>query len=205
MLLKVYEQPSQRHLDIIRDCLKSGGVIIYPTDTLYALGCDIFNHQAVEKVCRIKQIKPEKAEFSFICHDLSSLSDFTKQISNPVFKLMKRSLPGPFTFILNANHNVPVLFKRNKKTIGIRVPDNDIIRSIIHYLGNPIMSTSLTHDDQNIEYSTDPSLIHEVYKNDVDIIIDGGYGGLEVSTVIDCTGDEPFISRAGKGFNDLLL
>jgi tRNA threonylcarbamoyl adenosine modification protein (Sua5/YciO/YrdC/YwlC family) len=200
MLLRIYpENPFQRHIAQVVECLKNGGIIIYPTDTVYGMGCDIFQHKAVERIAQIKGIRPEKANFSFICYDLSHLSDFTKQISNPVFKLMKRTLPGPFTYILNANNNVPKLFESKKRTVGIRVPDNNIAREIVNQLGNPIMSTSIKDLDDMVEYTTDPELIYERYKDIVDIVIDGGYGGIEPSTVINCTGDDFEIIRQGKG------
>jgi len=200
MLLKIYpDNPNQRHIHTVVDCLKSGGVVIFPTDTIYALGCDIRQTRALDRVAQIKGTKREKANFSFLCHDLSQLSDFTKPINNEVFKLMKSTLPGPFTYILNANNNVPKVFHSRKKTLGIRVPDNNIISEIIQQLGNPITSTSIRDEDDIIEYSTDPELIHEKFEGLVDIVIDGGYGDNEPSTIIDCTGDEIFVVREGKG------
>jgi tRNA threonylcarbamoyl adenosine modification protein (Sua5/YciO/YrdC/YwlC family) len=199
MLVKLFnENPNQREILRIVDVLRKGGLIIYPTDTVYGLGCDITNAKAVEKVARIKNVKVEKNNFSFICSDLSHISDFTKPISNSVFKLMKKNLPGPFTFILEANTNVPKYFK-GKKTVGIRVPDNNIIREIIRELGNPILSTSIHDEDEILEYSTDPELIHEKYQEIADIVIDGGYGEFVPSTVVDCTADEIIIIREGKG------
>ena len=199
MLVKLFnENPNQREILKIVDVLRKGGLIIYPTDTVYGLGCDITNAKAVEKVARIKNVKVEKNNFSFICSDLSHISDFTKPISNSVFKLMKKNLPGPFTFILEANNNVPKYFK-GKKTVGIRVPDNNIIREIIRELGNPILSTSIHDEDEILEYSTDPELIHEKYQEIADIVVDGGYGEFIPSTVVDCTGDEITIVREGKG------
>lgn len=176
-----------------------GGVIIYPTDTVYGLGCDIFKSKAVERIAQIKGIKADKANFSFICNDLSQLSDYSRPISNEVFKLMRKNLPGPFTFILNASSNVPKLIQSKKKTVGIRIPDNNIPLEIVRELGNPIMSTSIRDEDEIIEYTTDPELIYEKYKNIVDIVIDGGYGDNEASTIIDCTGSELLIVREGKG------
>ncbi|HNW98523.1 MAG TPA: L-threonylcarbamoyladenylate synthase [Bacteroidales bacterium] len=203
MLIKLYpENPNPRHIGQIVECLKNGGIIIYPTDTVYGMGCDIFQHKAVERIAQIKGIRPEKANFSFICYDLSHLSDFTKQISNDVFKLMKRTLPGPFTYILNANNNVPKLFESKKKTVGIRIPDNSIAREIVNRLGNPIMSTSIKDNDDLLQYTTDPELIYERYRDIVDIVIDGGFGGIEPSTVIDCTKEEFDIIRQGKGIVD---
>lgn len=200
MLIKVYpENPNPRAIEQIVEVLKKGGLIIYPTDTVYGLGCDITNQKAIEKICRIRGIKPEKANFSFICSDLSHISDYIKPIDTATFRLLKKALPGPFTFILNANNNVPKLLSANKKTVGIRVPDNDIAREIVRQLGNPILSTSIRDDDDVIEYSTDPELIHEKYEHTVDIVIDGGYGDNEASTVVDCTSGEFEILRDGKG------
>jgi tRNA threonylcarbamoyl adenosine modification protein (Sua5/YciO/YrdC/YwlC family) len=199
MLVKLFnENPNLREILKIVEILRKGGLIIYPTDTVYGLGCDITNAKAVEKVARIKGVKVEKNNFSFICSDLSHISDFTKPISNSVFKLMKKNLPGPFTFILEANNNVPKYFK-GKKTVGIRVPDNNIIREIIRELGNPILSTSIHDEDEILEYSTDPELIYEKYQDVAEIVIDGGYGEFVPSTIIDCTGDEIQIIREGKG------
>jgi len=200
MLLRLYnENPNPRDILTVVDTLRDGGIIIYPTDTVYGLGCDITNVKAVEKVARFKGVKIEKANFSFICSDLSHLSDYTKPISNSVFKLMKKNLPGPFTFILDANNNVPKYFKGKKKTVGIRIPDNNIIRDIIYELGNPILSTSIRDEDEILEYTTDPELIYEKYQDFADIVIDGGYGELVPSTVVDCTGPEIVIIRQGKG------
>jgi tRNA threonylcarbamoyl adenosine modification protein (Sua5/YciO/YrdC/YwlC family) len=199
MLVKLFnENPNLREILKIVEVLRNGGLIIYPTDTVYGLGCDITNAKAVEKVARIKGVKVEKNSFSFICSDLSHISDYTKPISSSVFKLMKKNLPGPFTFILDANNNLPKYFKL-KKTVGIRVPDNNIIREIVKELGNPILSTSVYDDDEIIEYTTDPELIHEKYQEIADIVIDGGYGQLIPSTIVDCTGDEIIIVREGKG------
>ena len=200
MLLRLYED-NTNYKDIIKiaEILKRGGLVIYPTDTVYALGCDINNQKAVEKVAKIKGIRLADANFSIICHDLSHLSDYTRPISNQTFKLLKHNIPGPFTFILLANNNVPKLFKSKKKTVGIRVPDNNIIKEIVKELGNPIMSTSLKDEDEILEYATDPELINEQYKEIVDIIVDGGYGGNEPSTIVDCTDEAPEIIRDGKG------
>jgi len=200
MLIKLYsENPNPKQIDAIVTLLQEGGVIIYPTDTVYGIGCDIHNQKAVERIARIKGIKPEKAEFSFICRDLSNLSVYARQVSNPVFKLMKRNLPGPFTFILNASSRVPKILETKKKTVGIRIPANDIVAAIVEQLGNPLLTTSVHFDDEMIEYATDPELIHEKYAEVVDLVIDGGYGGIEFSTVVDCTGDEPEIIRQGLG------
>jgi tRNA threonylcarbamoyl adenosine modification protein (Sua5/YciO/YrdC/YwlC family) len=200
MLLKVHpDNPGERNLKMIVDCLKSGGLVIYPTDTVYGLGCDITQIKAVDKVAQIKGIKREKANFSFICHNLSHLSDFTKPIPNHIYRLMKRALPGPFTFILNASNNVPHYFQSKKKTVGIRIPDHQVPRQIVEMLGNPIMTTSVHDEDQIIEYSTNPELIYERFENLVDIVIDSGPGGNFASTVVDCTGEEPLVIREGKG------
>jgi tRNA threonylcarbamoyl adenosine modification protein (Sua5/YciO/YrdC/YwlC family) len=200
MLIKIYpENPNPKAIDQAVEILAKGGLVIYPTDTVYGLGCDINNSKAVETICRIKGINLKKDHLSFICHDLSHISDYTKPLSNSTFKLMKRHLPGPFTFVVEANNNVPRLFKNNKKTVGIRVPDNIIIREIVNKLGNPVLSTSIYDEDEIIEYTTDPELIHEKWGEKVDLVIDGGYGDNEPSTVIDCTSDEFVILRQGKG------
>ncbi|MDL2228111.1 threonylcarbamoyl-AMP synthase [Bacteroidales bacterium OttesenSCG-928-K03] len=199
MLIKLYpENPNSRHIDMICNTLRNGGIIIYPTDTVYAMGCDITQLKSVNKLAKIKGVALEKADFSLICYDLSNISDYTCPFPNNIFKIMKANLPGPFTFILNANNNVPAIFKSKKKTVGIRVPDNNIIREIVRELGNPIVTTSLKEDDDIVEYLTDPELIYEKYEDVVDIVIDGGYGGLEPSTIVDCTEEEPMIVRVGK-------
>lgn len=206
MLIKIYpENPNPRHIQIITECLRNGGVIIYPTDTVYAIGCDISQPRAVERVAQIKGVKAEKANFSLICQDLRHISDFTKPFSTSVYKAMKKALPGPFTFILNANNHVPKLFQSKKKTVGIRVPDNSICFEIVKELGNPIISTSVYDDDEILEYTTDPELIHEKYQHQVDIVVDGGYGDNQASTVIDCTTDELVIKRQGKGMLEDIL
>ena len=199
MLIRIYpENPNHREIDKVVQFLRDGGLIVYPTDTIYGLGCDIFNTKAVEKICRYKNIDVRKANLSFICYDLSHISEYAK-VDNDTFKLMKKNLPGPFTFILNGNNNLPKLF-RNKKTVGIRIPDNNIIRELVKGLGNPILSTSVRDDENEIqEYFTDPELIHERYENIADVVINGGYGSLDPSTIVDCTGDEPVIIRQGKG------
>lgn len=200
MLIKIYpENPNPKAIDQAVEILAKGGLVIYPTDTVYGLGCDINNSKAVETICRIKGINLKKDHLSFICHDLSHISDYTKPLSNSTFKLMKRYLPGPFTFVVEANNNVPRLFKNNKKTVGIRIPNNNIIREIVNKLGNPVLSTSIHDEDEIIEYTTDPELIHEKWGEKVDLVIDGGYGDNEPSTVIDCTTDEFIILRQGKG------
>lgn len=200
MLIKIYEEnPNPRDIRAVADCLRNGGIIIYPTDTVYGIGCEITQQKAVERICQIKGIRPDKANFSFICYDLSHISDFTRQINTQVYKLMKKALPGPFTFILNSNNNVPKLFQSKKKTVGIRVPDNNIIREIVKELGSPIMTTSIRDEDEIIEYTTDPELIYEKFRDIVDVVIDGGYGDNEASTVVDCTTDDFEIIRQGKG------
>jgi tRNA threonylcarbamoyl adenosine modification protein (Sua5/YciO/YrdC/YwlC family) len=200
MLLKLYEKsPDQRQIDKVVELLRNSGVIIYPTDTVYGIGCDITKARAVERVARIKGIKPEKAHFSFICSDLSHLSDYARHVDNMTFKLMKSYLPGPYTFILTASNQVPKSVKQKRKTVGIRVPDNNIILEIVRQLGNPILTTSLKKDDQILECPTDPELIYEDYGNLVDAVIDGGYGGMVPSTIIDCSGDEPEVIRQGLG------
>ncbi len=204
MLCKIYpENPNPRHIQRVVEVLEKGGVIVYPTDTVYGLGCDIFNHKAVERVARIKGIKPEEANFSFIVHDFSQLSTFTRHVDNSTFKMLKKYLPGPYTFILNASSEVPKLFKNKKKTIGIRIPDNPIILEVVRQLGRPILTTSVHDEDEVIEYTTDPELIGEIYKGLVDLVVDGGYGDNVPSTIVDCTTDEPFVVRQGKGFIDL--
>lgn len=206
MLIKIYpENPNPKAIEQVVEVLRKGGLIIYPTDTVYGLGCDITNHKAIEKICQIRRIKPEKANFSFICYDLSHISDYIKPIDNTTFRVLKKALPGPFTFIFNASHKVPKLLSSNKKTVGIRVPDNDIAREIVRVLGNPILSTSIHDEDDIIEYSTDPELINEKYEETVDIVIDGGYGGNIASTVVDCTSGEFEVIREGKGELELYL
>ncbi len=202
--IKLYEEnPNPRQIAKICDVLRKGGLIIYPTDTVYGLGCDITNTKALQRIARIKGIKLEKANWSFVCADLSNLSDFVKQIDNSTFKILKRSLPGPYTFILPGNNNLPKDFKR-KKTVGIRVPDNVIARTIVEELGNPIVSTSIRDEDDILEYTTDPELIYEKWQNLVDVVIDGGYGDNVASTVIDLSEGEPIIVREGKGSLDIL-
>ena len=206
MLLRLNDKNiNSATIDLIVKCLKDGGVIIYPTDSVYALGGDITNAKAVEKICKLKGIKPDKSNFSFVCSDLSHLSEYTKPIPNHVFRIMKKALPGPYTFILEAGNTVPKLLKQNKKTVGIRVPDNNICREIVRSLGNPIISTSL-HDtsDDILEYFSDPEMIHQQYENQVDLVIDGGFGNIYPSTVIDCSGDEIVVLREGLGTLDVL-
>lgn len=198
MLLKIYpENPNQKEIAKVVKVLKEGGIIIYPTDTVYAMGCDALNVKSVEKICRAKNINPSKNNLSIICYDLSNISEYAK-VDNSTFKLMKKNLPGPFTFILNITGALPKIYK-HRKTVGIRVPDNNIIRDIVKELGNPIMTTSIKDNDEMIEYSTDPELIYEKYSKTTDLIIDGGYGGIEGSTIVDCTSGEPVLTRDGKG------
>ena len=200
MLLKIHpDNPGERHLKTIIECLHDGGIIIYPTDTVYGMGCDITQIKAVDRVAKIKGIKREKANFSFICSNLSHLSDFTRPIPNPIYKIMRRAFPGPFTFILNASSNVPHFFQSKKKTVGIRIPDHNVPVQIVEKLGNPIMTTSIHDDDEIIDYLTDPELIYEKFYKMVDIVIDSGPCGNIPSTVIDCTGDEMIVVRKGKG------
>lgn len=197
--IKLYdENPSEREIKRIVEVLKNDGVIIYPTDTVYGLGCDITSNRALERVAQLRGVKLAKANFSFICEDLSNLSDYVRQIDTPTFKLLKRALPGPYTFILPGNNNLPTVFKK-KKTVGIRVPDNNIARAIVKHLGNPIISTSIYDEDDVIEYTTDPELILEKWEKLVDVVVDGGYGGNIPSTVIDLTSGEAVLIREGKG------
>ena len=198
MLLSIHpDNPQPRNLAMVTETLTKGGVIIYPTDTIYGLGCDIFNHDAVEKICRIKNINPAKAQLSFICHDLSDMSRYTKSISTPLYRMLKSYLPGPYTFILPASKEVPKLLKSRKNTVGLRIPGNNIARSIVKTLGHPILSTSLP--GEMVEEYTDPETIYQKFSKLVDIVVDGGLGNMIPSTVIDCTGDEPVLVRAGAG------
>lgn len=202
--IKIYpENPSEKEIARVVKILKEGGLIIYPTDTVYGLGCDITNTKALERIAKIKGIKLEKANFSFVCSDLSNISDYVKQIDTSTFKILKRALPGPYTFILPGNNNLPKEFKK-KTTVGIRVPDNEIALEIVRHLGNPIVSTSIHDEDEVLEYTTDPELIFEKWQNLVDLVIDGGYGDNHASTIIDLSGHEPEIIREGKGSLDIL-
>ena len=198
MFIKIYpENPNPKAIDKVISVLRDGGLVIYPTDTVYAIGCDALNVRAVEKICQIKGVNPQKSGLSIICYDLSNLSAYAK-VSNSAFKLMKKNLPGPFTFILPTSSELPKIYK-NRREVGIRVPDNNIIRQLVKELGNPILTMSIHDEDEYIEYSTDPELIAEKYEDVVDVVIDGGRGGTEASTVIDCTSDEFVIVRQGKG------
>lgn len=202
--IRIYnENPNPKEISKVVNILKKGGLIIYPTDTVYGLGCDISNNKALEKIARLKGVKLEKANFSFICYDLSNLSEYVKQIDTPTYKILKRALPGAYTFILNGNNKLPKVFKK-KKTVGIRIPDNNIVREIVKELGNPIVTTSIRDEDDVIEYTTDPELIFEKWKSKVDLVINGGYGDNQASTIIDLTSDEIQILREGKGDIDII-
>lgn len=204
LLVKIYEKnPNPKEIEKVVKVLRNGGLVIYPTDTVYGLGCDITNLKALEKIAQIKGVKLGKANFSFVCNDLSHLSDYVKQIDTPTYKILKRALPGPYTFVLPGSNNLPKSFKK-KKTVGIRVPDNDIARLIVKELGNPIVSTSIYDEDEVLEYTTDPELIHEKWDKLVDMVVDGGYGDNYASTVIDLTEEEPKVIREGKGSLDIL-
>jgi len=200
MLLKIFpENINLKYIGKVVETLKKDGVIIIPTDTVYALACSIESAKAFERVCRIKNVKPQKAQFSFVCYDLSHISEYTKPFSRDVFRLMKHNLPGPYTFILSASSMVPTIFRSNKKTIGIRVPDNEIARTIIKELGHPLMVTSLHDEDKIVDYLSDPERIDEKFGSAVNVIIDGGFSELVPSTIIDCTGEDPVVIREGKG------
>ena len=204
MLINIHkDNPDYRKIKTVVECLKNGGVIIYPTDTVYAFGCDIYNKKAMERLCRIKGVNIKKHNLSFVCYDLSHISDFTRQLENSTYKLMKKALPGPYTFILNANSSIPKLFKNKKREVGIRIPDNNIPREIVKELGNPIVTTSVKDNDMIIEYSTDPELIHEYYEKQVDMVISGGYGESTPTTIIRCTDGFPKVLRKGKGNTSL--
>jgi tRNA threonylcarbamoyl adenosine modification protein (Sua5/YciO/YrdC/YwlC family) len=202
--IKIYEdKPSEAAIAKVVKVLKDGGLVIYPTDTVYGLGCDINNTKALERIAKIKGVKLEKANFSFVCHDLSNISDYVKQLDTPTFKLLKKALPGAYTFILPGSQNLPKEFKK-KTTVGIRVPDNNIALEIVRQLGNPIVSTSIHDEDDVIEYTTDPELIFEKWQNRVDVVIDGGYGDNQPSTIIDFSNGFPVVLREGKGSLDIL-
>ena len=198
MLIRLYEENTNiKDINKVVEILRDGGLVVYPTDTVYAMGCDALNVRAVEKICKIKGINPQKTNLSIICYDLSNISEYAK-VDNTIFKLMKKNLPGPFTFILNATSSLPKIYK-NRKEVGIRIPDNNIIRTLVKELGNPILTTSIHGDDDVLEYITDPELIHEKYDGVVDIVVDGGYGGIEASTIVDCREGDIEIIRQGKG------
>jgi len=205
-LIRIHpDNPDRRKIDQVVKILKEGGVIIYPTDTVYGMGCDIFNQKAIEKILRIKGLKMKSANLSFICYDLSHISEYTRHLSTPVFKVMKKALPGPFTFILEASSRVPKILHANKKTVGIRVPNHNIPREIVNVLGNPIITTSIHDEDEVVEYSTDPGLIFEKYEDLVDAVIDGGYGNNVPSTIVNCVDDEFEVIREGLGdFNQFV-
>lgn len=203
MLLQIHpKNPNPRHIKMILECLNDDGVIIFPTDTIYGIGCSINSSKAFERIAQIKGVRKEKANFSFIFHDLSMLSQFTKPISNDLYKLMKRNLPGPFTFIVEANNNIPKLFQSKKKTIGIRIPEQAIITNIVRELGSPIMTTSILDEDEISGFLTDPEEIYDRYKDRVDLILDGGYGDNQESTIVDCTDNDIVVLRQGKGVLD---
>ncbi len=200
MIIKLYEDnPAHRNIMHAVEEFKRGGVVIFPTDTIYGMGCSIQHIKSIDRIARIKGCKKEKANYSIIFNNLSMLSEFTRPLPNQIFRLMKRNLPGPFTFILEANNQVPKIFQSKKKTIGIRIPDNRIITTIVEELGHPVLTTSIRDEDQLVEYTTDPELIEEKYGDSIDLVIDGGYGGNEASTIVDCTSGEPEIIRQGKG------
>lgn len=204
MLIRIYpENPNNKHIRQVVDLLEVGGIIIYPTDTVYAMGCDIKANKSIDKIARFKGLNPENPDLSLIFHDMSQLSEYTVIRDNTIFKLLKRNLPGPFTFIVRANNQIPKLFKNKKKTVGIRIPDNPIVKELVKELGRPIITTSIHDPDEIIEYTTDPELIHEKFREFADIVIDGGYGKNEASTIVDCTGDEPEIIRQGLGILEL--
>ncbi|MDH5475387.1 MAG: L-threonylcarbamoyladenylate synthase [Cyclobacteriaceae bacterium] len=205
-LIKLYpDNPDIRKINRIVEVLRNGGVIIYPTDTIYGIGCDLFNRKAVDKLCRIKGVKPKNLNLSFICHDMSDISQYVKNLDTPTFKVLKRALPGPFTFILESTNKVPKILDVNKKTVGIRIPNNNIPRMIVEYLGNPIVTTSIKDEDEIIEYTTDPEQIFDEYKNQVDLVIDGGFGGNIPSTVINFCESTPEVIREGLGNIDDIL
>jgi tRNA threonylcarbamoyl adenosine modification protein (Sua5/YciO/YrdC/YwlC family) len=204
MLIRLFnENPNQKHIRQIVDLLESGGIIIYPTDTVYAMGCDIKASKSIEKIARFKGLNPKNPDLSLIFHDMSQLSEYTIIRDNNIFKLLKRNLPGPFTFIVRANNQIPKLFKNKKKTVGIRIPANNIVLQLVSELGRPIITTSIHDPDEIIEYTTDPELIHEKYSDFVDAVLDGGFGNNEASTIVDCTGDEIEIVRQGLGILEL--
>jgi tRNA threonylcarbamoyl adenosine modification protein (Sua5/YciO/YrdC/YwlC family) len=204
MLIRIFnENPNQKHIRKIVDLLEEGAIIIYPTDTVYAMGCDIKASRSIEKIARFKGLNPKNPDLSLIFHDMSQLSEYTIIRDNTIFKLLKRNLPGPFTFIVQANSQIPKMFKNKKKTVGIRIPDNNIVTELVRELGRPIITTSIHDPDEIIEYTTDPELIYEKYSDFADVVIDGGFGNNEASTIVDCTGDEIEILRQGLGILEL--
>lgn len=204
MLIRIHpDNPSPRQIRKVVDILEEGGIVIYPTDTIYAIGCDIRAKKAIEKIARLKGFNPDNPEMSLIFHDMSQLSEYTVIRNNTLFKLLKRNLPGPFTFIVSANNQIPRLFKNKKKTVGIRIPDNNIVLELVRELGRPIITTSIHDQDEIIEYTTDPELIYEKYRDFADVVINGGFGRNEASTIVDCTGDEIVVLRQGLGVLEL--
>jgi tRNA threonylcarbamoyl adenosine modification protein (Sua5/YciO/YrdC/YwlC family) len=204
MFIRIYnENPNPKHIRQVVELLEKGGIIIYPTDTIYAMGCDILATKSIERIARLKNLDPRNPELSLIFHDMSQLSEYTIVRDNAIFKLLKRNLPGPFTFIVQANNQIPKMFKNKKKTVGIRIPDNNIVLEIVRELGRPIVTTSIHDQDDVAEYITDPELIYEKYRDTVDAVVDGGYGNNEASTIVDCTGDEFQIIRQGPGILEL--
>ena len=204
LFIKIYEEnPNPRQINKVVEILRQGGLIIYPTDTVYGLGCDITNAKAMERLAKLKGVKPHQKNWSFVCADLSNISEYARQIDNPTFKILKKSLPGPYTFVLEGNNRLPKFF-RKKKTVGIRVPDNNISRTLVYELGRPILSTSIKDEDEILEYTTDPDLIFEKWQHKVDAVIDGGAGGNIPSTVIDLSSDYPEILREGKGSTEFI-
>lgn len=201
--MKIHSQnPEMRKINRVVEVLRAGGIVIYPTDSVYGIGCDLFNRKAIERLCRILEIKPNKLDLSFICHDLSQISEYVKRIDTPVFKVLKKSLPGPFTFILESSSRVPKILDVNKKTVGIRIPDHAVPRTIVAELGNPIITSSIKDEDTIVEYTTDPEEIYNDFKNKVDVVIDSGAGGNVPSTVVDCTSNELIVVREGLGVPD---
>ncbi len=202
--LKIHpKNPEMRKINRVVDVLRKGGIVVYPTDTIYGIGCDLMNRKSIERLCRVMDIKPNKLDLSFICNDLTHISEYVKNLQTPVFKVLKKSLPGPFTFILESSSRVPKILDITKKTVGIRIPDHNIPRTIVSELGNPLITSSIKDDDKIKEYTTDPEEIYEDFKNLVDIVIDGGASGNIPSTVVDCTGDELIFIRQGLGEIDL--
>jgi len=193
------ENPSERQILKVADKIEKGGIVIYPTDSVYGMGCSLMNKKGIQRIAQMKQIKVKQAEFSFLFSDIEQIDSYTKPVEKWIFRLLKKNLPGPFTFILSASKNIPKILESSRKTIGIRIPDNDVVREIIRHIGVRLLNTSVHDDDEIVEFTTDPELIYDNFKNKVDVIINGGYGNSEPSTVVDCTGDEPEIIRQGRG------